>query len=165
MTSSVHSRTGVRATLIAALACLAHAAPSPAQGLRIELPAGTRVRIATAPDTPPFTGTVLRLTSDTLTLAAGSGSALLHIPVTRLTSLEESEGRNRIGWAFRGAGMGVVVGGIGGGIAGGRQDPYGLGAVVGFIAGGIMGTLGGAILGAVIAPERWRRISFSSIAP
>lgn len=168
MTPSVHASRGARAALAAAAVAVALAllaAPSHAQGLRVYLPAGKRVRVVSVPDTPPFTGNVLRLTSDTLTLAASSGSALVQLPVASLTSIEESEGRDRMGWAFRGAGIGVIVGGIGGGLAGRSQDDFGLGAIAGFIAGGIVGTVGGAVVGAIVAPERWRRVSFTSAGP
>ncbi|HET7188814.1 MAG TPA: hypothetical protein VFI52_11700, partial [Gemmatimonadaceae bacterium] len=47
-----------------------------AQSDRLNLPVGTRVRLQTSPDAPPFTGTVWRITSDTLAVAVSSGNAL-----------------------------------------------------------------------------------------
>ena len=141
---------------------LAFATPLHAQSERLPMPLGTRVRVA-ATGNQPFTGNVLRLTSDTLVVAAGSGSALVQLPTTSLTSLEVSEGRDRLGWTFKGAGIGVLAGGFIGSATLGREQPDGLAQLAGFFAGGILGAGFGAAIGAIAAPERWRRLSLSGL--
>lgn len=130
-----------------------------AQVARDVLAAGSRVRVA-ADSGRSLTGKVLRLDADTLTITA-AGEAPVQIATSRLTSIEVSRGRNRVGWSLSGALVGGLVGGVLGGASGGRGDPTGLGAGAGFAAGGILGLFAGAILGAVVAPERWRSVPLS----
>ena len=139
--------------LAAALAC------TPRLHAQDALAAGSRVRVA-ADSGRSLTGNVLRLNADTLTITS-SGEAPLQIATSRLTSIEVSRGRNRVGWSLSGSLIGGLVGGVLGGASGGRDDPTGLGAGAGFAAGGILGLLSGAILGAVVAPERWRSVPLS----
>lgn len=104
-----------------------------------------------------MTGSVLRVDADTLTISA-SGESPHQFAMSRLTSLEVSNGRNRAGWSLSGALVGGLLGGVLGGASGGHDDPTGLGAGAGFAAGGILGLLSGAIVGALVAPERWHAI-------
>jgi hypothetical protein len=163
MTIPFHPTWSRRAAQLVALSCVvALGAPLHAQSDRFHVAVGTRVRVV-AIGNEPFTGSVLRLTSDTLAVAAGSGRALVQLPTTRLTSIEVSDGRDRLGWAVKGAGIGVLAGGILGSATLGREEPDGLARLAGFFAGGILGAGMGALVGAVAAPERWRRLSLSGL--
>ena len=134
-----------------------------AQSDRLYLPVGTRIRVQAAPEAPPFTGTVWRITSDTLAVAVSSGNALLQLPTARVTSIEVSEGRDRLGWGVRGAGIGALAGGLLGAVAVGRDSQGDLAPIAGFFAGSILGAAGGALFGAIAAPERWDRIHLSGL--
>lgn len=134
-----------------------------AQSDRLYLPVGTRIRVQAAPEAPPFTGTVWRITSDTLAVAVSSGNALLQLPTARVTSIEVSEGRDRLGWGVRGAGIGALSGGLLGAATLGHGSQGDLGALAGFFAGSILGAAGGALFGAIAAPERWDRIHLSGV--
>ena len=152
------------ATSLVALSCtLAFAPGLRAQSDRFLVPLGTRVRIVVDANAP-FTGNVLRLTSDTLAVATGSGGALIQIPTSRLASIELSEGRDRLHGSLTGAGIGVLAGGLIGGISLGRSEGSDLAALAGMFAGGIIGAGTGAIVGAIVAPERWRRLSLSGVS-
>jgi hypothetical protein len=133
-----------------------------AQSDRLSLPVGTRIRVQTA-DAPPFTGTVWRITSDTLAVAVSSGNALLQLPTAQVTSIEVSDGRDRLGWGVRGAGIGVLAGGLVGAVTLGRDSQADLAAIAGFVAGAVVGAVGGALVGAIAAPERWDRIRLSGL--
>jgi hypothetical protein len=151
----------LKRTLLHALAltaCLSAplaAQDAPARDLRgLGVSAGSRVRL-TAPSVSerPLVGRVDALTADSLALARGAG-ARLQIDTRHVEGLAVSAGRNRWGWAIRGAGLGFLVGGIVGAQAasGDQADFAGL---VGLIAGVIVGTPLGAGIGAAAAPERW----------
>ena len=133
-----------------------------AQSDRLYLPVGTRIRVQAA-EAPPFTGTVWRITSDTLAVAVSSGNALLQLPTARVTSIEVSEGRDRLGWGVRGAGIGVLAGGLIGAVSLGRDSQADLAAIAGFFAGAVVGAAGGGLVGAIAAPERWDRIHLSGV--
>lgn len=148
---------------LALIYTLAFAAPLRAQSDRLFVPLGTRVRIVVGAN-ESFTGNVLRLTSDTLAVATGSGGALIQIPTSRLSSIELSEGRDRLSGSVKGAGIGVLAGGLIGGIAIGRSEGDGIAALAGMFAGVILGAGTGAIVGAIVAPERWRRVSLSGVS-
>jgi hypothetical protein len=154
-----------RAVIAAALALFALAPTVRAQYDRPYLPVGSRVRVVDRVGGAPFLGTVQRLTVDTLGVAVGGGAALVQLPTSRLVSLEISDGRERAGWAMRGAGIGLVAGGLIG-AASLRDDPPApgdLSALAGFFAGGVLGAGFGAVVGAIIAPERWHRVSLSGL--
>src|SRR3982750_3386655 len=87
--------------LLALLPLLAAAAPLRAQLL--DVVPGTRVRL-TAPGVlaTRFEGTVLRRTSDSLTVASGGGEQLT-VPVAGITALELNRGRSHGRGAVRGA--------------------------------------------------------------
>jgi hypothetical protein len=134
-----------------------------AQSDRLSLPVGTRIRVQTTQETAPFTGTVWRITSDTLAVAVSSGNALLQLPTAHVTSIEVSDGRDRLGWGVRGAGIGVLAGGLLGAVTLGRDSQADLAAIAGFVAGAVVGAAGGALVGAIVAPERWDRIHLSGV--
>lgn len=150
----------LRAVLPVVLAAGATAPALSAQTDRFSLPTGTRVRVLDRSGGERFTGTILRITRDTLGLAVGGGSALVSLPTTRLASLEVSEGRERARSAWRGAGIGLVVGGLVGAVSmRGDGTPGDIGVLVGFFAGGVLGAGSGTVIGAIAAPERWRPVS------
>ena len=153
-----------RATSVLALIyTLAFAPGLRAQSDRLSVPLGTRVRIVVGAS-ESFTGNVLRLTSDTLAVATGSGGALIELPTSRLSSIEVSEGRDRLSGSIKGAGIGVLAGGLIGGVAIGRSEGNDIAALAGMFAGGIIGAGTGAIVGAIVAPERWRRLLLSGVS-
>ncbi len=151
-----------RLTVVTALALVA-AVAALAPSLRVQreppyLPVGTRVRVTESYGVAPFTGSVLRLTRDTLSVSAGSGNVLVKIAAPRLLMLGVSEGRERFGWGERGATIGGIGGGLMGGVVQGMQNPGTLAGIAGLFAGGILGAAAGGVTGAVMAPERWRQI-------
>ena len=164
MTHSLRPLSRWRAAFLAALTCTLVLAPDlRAQSDPFSIPTGTRVRIVVG-SSESFTGNLLRLTSDTLAVATGSGGALVQLPTSRLSSIELSEGRDRLGGSVKGAGIGVLAGGLIGGIALRRSEGPGIAALAGLFAGGILGGGTGAIVGAIVAPERWRRLSLSGLS-
>jgi len=153
--------------LLVALACAALLArPASAQYREPLLPAGTRVRISgSATGEEQFVGRVRRLTSDSLVVGTESGHAVLQLRTSRLTSLEISEGHHRAIWALQGAVIGGIATGLIAAVVVARTsrtsninpvDPFPLIVLIG---GGLAGGAGGAVVGAVIAPERWRKAS------
>lgn len=133
------------------------------QSDRPSLPVGTRVRVLDRDGGGAFTGNVLRLGSDTLAVAVSDGRVLLQLPTSRLSSLEVSEGRDRFGGAWKGAGVGLIAGGLLGAATLGRDGQADLGELAGFFAGGVLGGGFGAVIGAIVAPERWRRFPLSDL--
>lgn len=164
MAHPLHSVSPGRATwLVALIGALVLAPGLHAQSDRLAVPVGTRVRIVVGVN-EPFTGNLLRLAPDTLAVALSSGGALIQLPTSRLTSIELSDGRDRLGGSVKGAGIGLLAGGLIGGIALGRSEGD-LAALAGMFAGGIIGAGTGAIVGAIVAPERWRRLPLPGISP
>lgn len=192
MISTPHSTLSRRATLLIALACAAVAPRLWAQDDRLSLPLGTRVRILGGAEAWPFTGNVLRVTPDTLAVAVGGGSALIQFPTSRLTSLEVSEGRDRLQWGVLCDGESIsrsamadlsaleVRGGedkrrgflIGAGIAGGITAVFGgIDASKGRITNDdlvgtlIVNSLIGGLVGYAFAPKGWERIPLPGASP
>ncbi len=133
----------------------AQEAPRPADLRGLGVGVGSRVRLTApviAPD--PMVGRVAGLTPDSLLLERGGG-ARLQIDSRQVRALSVSAGRNRWGWALRGAGIGLLAGGVLGGWSVGAHDDTGVGGFVGFLAGAIVGAPLGAGAGALAAPERW----------
>lgn len=145
-------------TVLALIYTLAFAPGLRAQSDRLSVPLGTRVRIVVDVN-EPFTGNLLRLSPDTLVVAVGSGGALIQVPTSRVSSIELSGGRDRLSGSLKGAGIGLLAGGLIGGVAIGRSDGNNIAALAGLFAGGIIGVGAGAIVGAIVAPERWRWLS------
>lgn len=120
---------------------------------------GSRIRVAApAVAGDPVIGRLLVLSRDTLLMSAGSGDARITLPLAAVRSIDLSEGRDRRGWAVKGAGIGLVAGGLLGGLSIGNADRNDLAALAGFFAGAVIGTPLGAAVGAIVAPERWRSV-------
>jgi hypothetical protein len=118
---------------------------------------GQRVRV----QAPPLfedrrKGDVFAPVIDTLFLKK-KDAAVQPIPVSAITSLEVSRGRQRWLWGFLGATAGFFAGGLLGAQTydTGESDIDG---ILASIAGAAIGTVSGAIIGAVAAPERWKKI-------
>lgn len=159
--SSIDGDTVKRSLLYAVvlLACgrvPAAAQDGPSRDLRgLGVSAGSRVRVAAPAIVPgPMVGTVAALTADSLLLTRGAG-ARLQIDTRQVQALSVSAGRDRWGWALRGAGVGLLVGGVAGARLAADGDQSGLAAFIGFLAGMVVGTPLGAGVGAAAAPERW----------
>lgn len=165
MTTPLRSASGRRATLPAVLWLILGLAPQlgAQTGERLILPIGTRVRILDTVGAQVFTGHVLGLQDDTLSVAVGGGSTLVRLPISRFASIEVSEGRDRLHGGAVGAGVGLVAGGLLGAAALGHDEPSGVGTLAGFFAGGVLGSGFGALFGAILAPERWRSIRQSRL--
>jgi hypothetical protein len=137
------------------------AAPPP-YGLHV----GSRVRVATAGTPGKRAGTIAALSPDTLRLLTYEAGIELQVPVSTITSLEESQGEHtRI---LKGLGIGTGIG-------------VGLGAIIGYasgddppgflsftredkaiLAGGALGAVGlitGAVVGALNPREDWRPVT------
>lgn len=150
-------RTLLHVLVLLACACgPAAAQDAPSRDLRgLGVSAGSRVRLTAPAVAPqPMVGSVAALTADSLLLTRGGG-ARLQIDARQVQSLAVSAGRNRWGWALRGAVVGLLAGGVIGARAAGSGDETGLAAFAGFVAGVLVGTPLGAGVGAVAAPERW----------
>lgn len=160
-----------RRVLVCLLWLAAFAVPRRAEAQQISLlQAGTRVRVTgAAAGSEPFTGTVLRLVTDTLVIATESGNALITLPASGIMKLEVSDGRDRVRWGFTGAGAGAVLLGLGSAVALKKEDPSGLASFVGLLAGGVVGGALGGVIGAIAAPEDWRSYplprSVGAVAP
>ena len=125
---------------------------------------GARVRL-TAPELQMrgSTGTVVDMTADTLFIVRWHQAPRTAIPVTKLSRLEVSGGKNRPRGMLRGGAFGLVLGGlVGVGIAGlteTEDGPDGIGSSedVAIIAGttGLI-TLMGVGVGAAMPPDRWQ---------
>lgn len=117
---------------------------------------GQRVRVE-APSVFPEKrkGSVLSPVADTLFLR--DREAILPVPVTGITGLEVSRGRNRLLWGFLGATAGFFAGGFIGGQSSSAQSGE-IDGIIDVVGGVIVGTVSGAVIGAIAAPERWRRI-------
>lgn len=144
--------------MLAALSSLAFSASVGAQMVVAPLGVGVdqRVRV-TAPTlfTGKAKGSVVSPVADTLFLKERSG--VRTIPVSAMTQIDVSHGRNRLLWGFLGATAGFFAGGLIGGnmYDTGESDIDG---ILGVIGGAALGTVGGAIVGAIAAPERWKRL-------
>lgn len=151
------------------LAALLFAAAAPLQAQytlpQVQLRTGTRVRV-TAPEVLPVrvTGLVVARDPEGLSLSKDRGKVQLTFTPQQIELLEVSEGRNRLKWSLIGGAAGMLGGAVLGGWQGGRQDPSGIGAFIGFLGGGDFGSLGGAVVGAVVAPERWQRYRIAGAA-
>jgi len=147
----------LHAAVLLACACAPAAAQgAPSRDLRgLGVSAGSRVRVMAPVVMPePMVGTVAALTADSLLLTRAPG-ARLQIDSRYVQALQVSAGRSRFAWALKGAGVGLLVGGVVGARAMAEVDDSGLGALAGFVVGMIVGTPLGAGVGAAAAPERW----------
>ena len=118
---------------------------------------GTRVRVsapAVLPD--PVIGTFLSTSRDSLLVSPGE-HAVVRLDLSTVEALDISAGRDRMKWALTGsaAGMlGVIL------LSPAVCDPGDMGCGLGMIAASVLvGIPGGALAGALSAPERWVRYS------
>ena len=129
---------------------------------------GARVRV-TAPDLKirAVPGTLVDVTSDTLSVASTQRGKHVRIPIDKLSRLEISEGKNQRLGIVRGAVSGLLFGGlIGLGVAGLSRGPGADGvsstedvAAIATFTG--LGLIMGGVLGAAMAPERWNEVSLA----
>ena len=82
---------------------------------------------------------------------------MLPVPVSAISVLEVSRGRQRWLWGFLGATAGFFAGGLLGAQTydTGESDIDGILAAA---AGAVIGTVSGAVVGAIAAPERWKKV-------
>lgn len=101
-------------------------------------------------------GDVFAPVGDTLFLKKKDAS-VEPVPVNAISVLEVSRGRQRWLWGFLGATAGFFAGGLLGvqTYDTGESDIDGILAAT---AGAAIGTVSGAIIGAIAAPERWKKI-------
>ncbi len=123
---------------------------------------GSRVRIwhHCAPICQRITGTVVRLSSDSILLNADNQFSPTAIARGSVSTFEVANGRKSR--ALMGAGAGFLIGSTVGLLIGTAVDPpdqrafldFG-GGPAGFVVGALLGTVFGAAIGAVVGPERW----------
>ncbi len=144
----------VVALLVAPVAAVAQTPP--------QVRVGSRVRIwhHCAPACLRMTGTVVRLTSDSILLNADNQISLTAIDRGSVSTFEVAHGRKS--QAHLGAGAGFLIGSTMGLLIGAAVDPpdpngfvdFG-GGPAGFLIGALLGTAFGAAMGAGAGPERW----------
>ena len=155
--------------VVSMLLCVGVAASPP---LRADEPvapsSGARVRFETSGE-GSRTGTVVEVGADALLVRLTRTSAVVHVPLADMQSLEVSAG-----WRSH-AGTGALITGIPGALFGGfaglhagcyeQSNCYGAGlayaALGAFIVGSLSGLVGAAI-GALIKTERWERVQVST---
>ena len=124
--------------------------------------AGSRVRIwhHCAPACQRMTGTVVRLTPDSILLDADKQFSPAAIARSSVSTFEVANGRQSR--ALMGAGGGFLIGSMVGLLIGTAVDPPDRNAFVdfgggpaGFVVGALLGTALGAAMGAGAGPERW----------
>lgn len=136
-----------------------------AGGLRgqtpLRLDPGARVRVV-APSRDPAreTGTVERVGRDSLVLARRDGERVA-IPYPQIDTIQVSLGPDRRRGAWRGAGLGGVVGlgvGVIAGALGARDVSLGIteAALLGGVGGGVLGAGVGGGAGFLLARDRWQ---------
>lgn len=142
-----------------------------AQALPAPLAAGARVRVQAAG--MRAVGTVQEVRGDTLVML---GADMRPITLARgdLNRVWVSEGRRSTGAGIgRGLGLGLLIGGVTGavlGIADGDDEDGFIAltaeekAMAGFVALGGAGALVGAIAGAALPGERWKRVDRRTLA-
>ncbi len=123
---------------------------------------GSRVRIwhHCAPTCRGITGTVVRLTSDSILLNGDNQFSLTAIARGSVSTFEVANGRKS--HALVGAGAGFLIGSMVGLLIGTAVDPpdqsafldFG-GGPAGFVVGALLGAAFGAAIGAGVGPERW----------
>lgn len=120
------------------------------------LGSGEHVRI-TAPElaAAPIRGAFLSAERDTIRVATAGGSLILGVPYSAVQRFEVSRGRARMRWAMMGAGAGAIAGMLLGAMSasGGSGSLDESWAPLGGLVAGIPI---GAVVGALVAPERWR---------
>jgi hypothetical protein len=141
------------------------AAPAGAQDPLAQLRPGVRVRITAVGIQPRrLVGEVASIDGDSLRIIRTPGATPTVLPRTALIGVERSQGKHRS--AGRGAWMGAAAGvGVGVLCAFACPAPEGSGTNMAPASGLIFGTLGGAVVGALVPRERWRQLPLFDDAP
>lgn len=164
------STAGTRRRRAALVVALLLAAPGALEGQRPEeLAPGSRVRV-TAPRyfAEPYVGSLVRLTSDSITLHPESGGSALTLSLARVHSLELSAGEKSkvVTGAAVGFGLGAtasllfLAGFCGGDTVCGGDEWLRAFAVI-----ALPPTLVGAAIGLMIRTEQWRVVQHPARAP
>jgi hypothetical protein len=143
-------------TLAAAAVAPLAAQPEP-QDTTVEL--GMRVRVTAAPmEWVPITGQLVGLTRDSLLVLHPRRPRSVSVATSDLSTLEMSLGRARNRWTTMGAGAGAVAGIVltRAVVETEPEDPVGVHGTADGIAYTMSGMVAGAVVGWVLAPERWR---------
>lgn len=154
-----------RRTLTLAIA-LALAAPvsASAQDTLPQFQLGTRVRIEIlAPNFSKVAGDVVLSTTDTIGIARHRRDPQ-YLSRADMSRVSELVGRNHLRGTLKGAGWGILVGGLSVGLAAaGRHngDDFYFASPAeafagGFIVGGLLGGVPGALIGAIRGSDTWR---------
>jgi hypothetical protein len=130
---------------------------------------GARVRVsARAFDGVTREGRLIHATADSLTIAFHGDRSSATIPVTEISRLDVSTGRDLERGVLRGMEIGIVAGvllGAGLGVYGYASEVCATGCVIGTsLLGSISGLAVGALVGAATAPARWEEVPLRSPA-
>ena len=157
----------MRAPRIARLVAIALvaglAAPRAAETQPVNLTPGARLRVS-APDfdIKRRTGTLVRVTPDSLTVDFRGRIPPMTLPIDGLSRLDVSTGKRRAAGLARGAAIGTLIGALAGlAISGDPQEcrDEGCGAVILGTLGGGTGLILGSVIGVATAPDRWKEAS------
>lgn len=164
----------MRPAQLALLFALSAALVAPGVARAQDVSVGTRVRVSA----PEFkvdrrTGTLTRLTADSLSVDFGGRLPPLMVAIDRVSRLEISTGKDRGAGFFRGAGIGIVAGIVAGLGVGAIMEgdctsgpdgafPCSLVYLVAIPGGAAVGLITGGIIGAVNPPDRWKQVSLRS---
>lgn len=164
----MHSILGRSVCFIAAFATVAGGAPLQAQGM-LPLDPGTRVRVfGPSVVSGGLVGVVVGLVPDTLAIRPAERSDTVVVALSALTRLELSTGQHS--HTLKGAGVGLLLGGVGGWIAGSasgddRGSWYGYTAREKAHMGAVLFGAAGALVGAAIGgrpTEGWAPVRLPS---
>ena len=138
-------------------------APTGAQAPYTQLPLGARARLIAPSETRWTTGTVVAADSAAIVLRVRHAGVHDTVLVSEVQSLELSRGRRRLTRGAAGFLIGAVVGG---GVAAGMTymatsdaPEAGFATLVVGVLGAASGAVLGGTLGALTAPERWKKVS------
>jgi hypothetical protein len=164
------STVGISRCLPALVAFLLHATPGPLAAQRADdLPPGTRIRV-TAPrnSLDPYVGSLVQLSSDSVTLAPEGGVSALTLGLARVRRIEVSEGEKSklVTGAAIGFGLGATASLLflagfcssSDTICGGDEW------LTAFAVIALPPTLVGAGIGLLIRTERWREVELPPTA-
>lgn len=149
----MHAMTGLIVSLLLVDSASMSAQERPGDLLRD----GMRVRV-TAPGAlaKRASGTVQSRDSIGFLLVDPRPNAATWVPWSTVQTIEVSEGKSRAPWVLGGVLLGPILGvALGAGVCSFDTGP---GACLAPVGGGIGGLVIGPLLGALVAPERWRRL-------
>lgn len=154
--------------------------PSVAPGSRVRIKLARDLVIAPDESTPPpkpadtmrvkqFVGQIVEMDGETLTIGFHGRSTRLTVPRDAIARMDLSRGRRSAGGRLlNGAGIGLLVGGLGGaliGLVSGDDQSQGFGsftatekAALGGIGLGALGFVVGAAVGLASEGERWEQV-------